>query len=249
MSDDIAASWSAAADDWSTYWAASAQPVWKPLLAGTGAGPGARVLDVGCGSGQLLAHLLAGGYVPSGVDPARRMVELARGNAPGADVRLGGFESLPFPDAAFDAVLAVNSLQFVEDHVAALREATRVLAPGGAVGITNWAETARNDIETIEDALAAAHDEEPGDDPDYRLPGGLEAWFAEAGLEVVTSGLVDVTWEAPDDEALVRGILFGEDDATIDGLAPVVLAASTAFRTPDGGYRFANAFRYAVGRP
>ncbi|MBF0815804.1 class I SAM-dependent methyltransferase [Microbacterium paludicola] len=249
MSDDIAEIWSAAADDWSTYWAASAQPVWPALLDGAAVAPGARVLDVGCGSGQLLAHLESQGFAVAGTDPAPRMVELAREHAPGADVRLGGFEALPFPDGAFDAVLAVNSLQFAEDHVAALREAARVLAPGGAIGVASWAETSRNDIETVEDALAAAHDEEPGEDPDYRLPGGLEAWLTDAGLHVVAAGTVDVTWEAQDDGALVRGILFGEDDATIEELAPVVREASAPFRTSAGGYRFANAFRFAVGRP
>lgn len=249
VSDDSAAIWSAAADDWSTYWAESARPVWPALLSGAAVSPGARVLDIGCGSGQLLAYLAAEGFVASGADPASRMVELAREHAPGADVRLGGFEALPFPEGAFDAVIAVNSLQFSHDPIAALRGASRLLAPGGAIGIASWAETSRNDIETVEDALAAAHDEEPAEDPDYRLPGGLEAWLSEAALRVVTAGLVDVTWEAQDDQALVRGILFGEDEATIGELAPVVREAAAPFRTPTGGYRFANAFRFAVGRP
>src|SRR3990170_3123621 len=148
--------WSAVADDWGRYWGTFARPVWEPLLRTAGIGRGTRVLDVGCGSGELLEHLQDRRAVPSGVDPASRMVELARARAVGADVRVGDFEQLPFDDSAFDAVLAVNAFQFAEDQDAALAEAGRVLVPGGVVGLAGWAERARNDLDAINAALAAA---------------------------------------------------------------------------------------------
>lgn len=240
--------WSAVADDWGRYWGAFARPAWEPLLRTAGIGRGTRVLDVGCGSGELLEHLQDQGAVPSGVDPASRMVELARARAAGADVRVGDFERLPFDDGAFDAVLAVNAFQFAEDQDAALAEARRVLAPGGVVGLAGWAERARNDLDAINAALAAADDEEPPEDGPLRVEGGLTGVLGAAGWDVLDGGVVPVAWTARGDTDLVRGILFGEEESTIADLAPVVVDAAARFRLPDGGYRLMNAFRWAVAR-
>jgi SAM-dependent methyltransferase len=238
--------WSAVADDWANSWGSFASPVWPPLLEAAGVGPGTRVLDVGCGTGELLAHLTGLGVVATGVDPAPGMAARARRTAPEADVHVAGFEDLPFAGASFDVVVTVNSLQFADDVREALGELERVLVPGGAVAVANWAEGSRNDLDVVERAVAAAHDDEVPPDGDYRLPGGLESWLAEAGLELVTAGLVQVPWVAADDDALVRGVLFGEDAETMAELAPVVVGAAEPFRTADGGYRLVNAFRFAV---
>jgi SAM-dependent methyltransferase len=240
--------WSAVADEWAELWGTFAVPVWVPVLRAAGVAAGSRVLDVGCGSGELLEHLAALGAVPFGVDPAPAMAARARERVPGADVREAGFDELPFDDGAFDAVVAVNSLQFAEDTLAALAEAARVLRPGGAVGIANWAEGARNDLDVVERAVADALEDTLAPDGDLRHAGGLESVLADAGLQLVTAGLADAPWTAADDDELVRGILFGEDPATMAELAPVVVSAARPFRTPEGGYRLRNAFRYAVAR-
>ena len=251
--------WSSLAAQWSELWAASAAPAHEALIAASGIRSGSRVLDVGCGSGEFLRTLAQHGAVATGVDPAPGMVALARTLAPLADVRIAEAEDLPFADASFDVVTAVNALQFADDTVDALAEFARVLAPGGFVAVANWAEGARNDIDAIEAAVAAADDDGTGgtggadDEPaapggDLRAPGGLEAVMSEAGLVVVTAGLVSVPWFAPDDDALVRGVLLGEDPSLLRELAPVVLAAAAPFRTDEGGYRLNNAYRYAVAR-
>jgi len=250
--------WSSLAAQWSELWAASAAPAHEALIAASGIRSGSRVLDVGCGSGEFLRTLAEHGAVATGVDPAPGMVALARTLAPLADVRIAEAEDLPFADASFDVVTAVNALQFADDTVDALAEFARVLAPGGFVAVANWAEGARNDIDAIEASVAAADDDgtggtggaddeaAPGDD--LRAPGGLETVMSEAGLVVVTAGLVSVPWFAPDDDALVRGVLLGEDPSLLRELAPVVLAAAAPFRADGGGYRLNNAYRYAVAR-
>ncbi|MEV0950346.1 class I SAM-dependent methyltransferase [Promicromonospora sp. NPDC050249] len=240
--------WSAVADDWGRYWGTFARPAWEPLLRTARIGRGTRVLDVGCGSGELLEHLQDQGAVPGGVDPAPRMAELARARAVGTDVRLGDFERLPFDDGAFDAVLAVNAFQFAEDQDAALAEAARVLTAGGVVGLAGWAERAWNDLDAINAALAAADDDEPPEDGPLRVEGGLAAVLGGAGWDVLDDGVVPVVWIARGDTDLVRGILFGEEESTIADLAPVVVDAAAPFRQPDGGYRLTNAFRWAVAR-
>jgi SAM-dependent methyltransferase len=239
--------WSAVAAEWSLRWGAFAEPAWHAIVAAAGVRPDDRVLDVGCGGGDFLAYLDAHGFAAAGLDPAPGMVAYARDRLPEADIRIGDADRLPWPDASFDLVTAVNSLQFAEDTLDALAEFARVTGPGRVVGIANWAEGGRNDLDTIERAVALADGEEPLPDGDLRQPGGLAAVLRDAGLTVLADGLVAVPWFAADDDALVRGVLLGEDPETHDATAPVVIEAARPFRT-SGGYRLLNHFRYAVAR-
>ncbi|MFE7408780.1 class I SAM-dependent methyltransferase [Isoptericola sp. NPDC057559] len=240
--------WSAVAGAWADLWGGLATPVWSPLMAAAGVVPGARVLDVGCGTGELLARLTGRGAQATGVDPAPAMVGLARERAPGAAVLVGEAERLPLGDGTFDVVLAVNALQLADDAGEAVAELVRVLAQGGRLGLAGWAEGSRNDLDVVERAVAAAFEDDPPQDGPLRGPGGFEAVLAAADLDVVGAGLVDVAWEVADDDTLVRGVLLGEDAATLAELAPVVVAAAAPFRAPGGGYRLEGAFRWAVGR-
>ena len=109
-------------------------------LAGVAAGQ--RVLDVGCGPGALTAELVArvGADSVAAIDPSEPFVEAARARNPGADVRLGSAEELPFPDDTFDAALAQLVVQFMSDPAAGVGEMARVTRPGArwsrACGIT-----------------------------------------------------------------------------------------------------------------
>jgi SAM-dependent methyltransferase len=96
--------------------------------------PPARLLDVGCSTGHLLASLPAG-YDRTGVDVDADALELAARLRPEIRFRRGEIERLPFEDASFDAVLATDvvSAVGVEDDLLALRELRRVLAPGGVL--------------------------------------------------------------------------------------------------------------------
>jgi len=93
------------------------------------------VLDVGCGTGRLLRKARA--LYPSaqllGIDPAEGMVEVARSQIPSATIYLAAAESLPLADSSVDAVLSSISFHHWSDQVAALREISRVLRPGGCL--------------------------------------------------------------------------------------------------------------------
>jgi SAM-dependent methyltransferase len=243
-----AARWSAVADGWAELWGSFAEPAWNAVLEASGVGPGDCVLDVGCGSGDLLVHLDRLGLEAAGIDPAPGMVARARGRLPDSDIRLGGAEQLPWRDESFDLVISVNALQFAEDTDDALAELVRVTVTGGSVAIANWAGSDHNDLDAIEAAVAESTGEEPRPDGDLRVPGGLERLLGEGGLEMVTGGIVEVPWRAPDDDALVRGILLGEDPETVIELWPTVIGAAKPFRTRDGGYQLLNHFRYGLGR-
>lgn len=240
--------WSSVATEWAELWGEHAEPVHRAIVESTGIRWGSRVLDVGCGSGEFLCLLESLGTLPSGIDPAPAMVNLSRKTAPYADVREGEVEALPWGDGAFDVVTAINSLQFADDPAAGLAELVRVTTPGGFVAVSNWAEGALNDLDVIERAIAAHHGDEPTPDGELRPAGGLERLFESAGLRVATSRLIELQWDLADDASLVRGVMLGEDDSTMDAATPAVLAAAAPFRLVGGGYRLVNRFRLVVSR-
>jgi ubiquinone/menaquinone biosynthesis C-methylase UbiE len=109
-------------------------------LVGEGHG---SLLEVGVGSGRLLARLAERGWEVTGIDAAPRMVELARERVPGARLEVARAEELPFEAASFDVVVAIGVLEY-GDLDAPLRELARVLLPGGraVLGLLNNAAPA-----------------------------------------------------------------------------------------------------------
>src|SRR6185312_11174303 len=91
--------------------------------------PGERILDLGCGDGQLTARLAAAGALVRGFDASAQMAAAAR--ARGLEVDEGSAESLPYPGNSFDAVFSNAALHWMRDQDAVLAETHRVLKPAG----------------------------------------------------------------------------------------------------------------------
>jgi SAM-dependent methyltransferase len=92
-----------------------------------------RVVDIGCGAGNMFHHLARYGSVV-GVDNNAKPLLVARDR--GYDVREGTAEDLPFEDGSFELVSLLDTVEHCDDDMAVLRECYRVCAPGGHLVVT-----------------------------------------------------------------------------------------------------------------
>jgi SAM-dependent methyltransferase len=90
---------------------------------------GERILDLGCGDGQLTQRIAATGAIVTAIDASPEMVAAARTRGVAADE--GPAESLPYPDRAFDAVFSNAVLHWVRGQDEMMAQVQRVLRPGG----------------------------------------------------------------------------------------------------------------------
>ena len=94
--------------------------------------PGARVLDVGCGSGWFSAALAAAGFETVGIDVAGEAIRRARARCPELEFQIVGEDGeLPFAPGSFDAAWLGELLEHVQDCLGVLAAVERVLRPGG----------------------------------------------------------------------------------------------------------------------
>jgi ubiquinone/menaquinone biosynthesis C-methylase UbiE len=163
---------------------------------------GARLLEVGCGTGNYIRHLARqmavgalsedAGCVAFGLDPSPGMLSRARAQPGPVHWLVGRAEQLPFGDDSLDLVFAVDVIHHVTDRPAYFREAARVLGPGGRLcTVTDSADMIRRrEIlsgyfpETVPHELAR-----------YPRLIELEALMAGAGLVAGPVTAVEATYE------------------------------------------------------
>lgn len=181
---------------------------WRHRLIrhGTTLDPGTRLLEVGCGVGAVLAVL--GQEYPglslTGVDLEPQQLAFARGHLERAGVEAvlveADGQALPFAEASFDHVWMMWFLEHVPDPLAALREARRVLVPGGAITAievdysTARAEPSTPAIDALFAAMVGAMAASGWSDAGTRLPG----WLSEAGFREVDEGERAFWWQGAD---------------------------------------------------
>jgi SAM-dependent methyltransferase len=188
-------------DDYEAYvgrWSRKVAPRFIDRLA---IPPGARWLDVGCGTGALTGAILER-TVPSsvlGVDPSADFVDVAARTQTDPRVRFAVADAaaLPLEDGSVDVVASGLVLNFIPDIADALREMRRVAVSGGTVAAYVWDYAGRMDlIRRFWDAAiavdpgAAAHDE--GSRFPICSPGSLRDAFETAGLTAVDVHPLDV---------------------------------------------------------
>jgi SAM-dependent methyltransferase len=163
------------------------------LADAAGVRPGARVLDVGCGPGGLTSELAArvGTGNVAAVDPAPQFVRACRERNPGADVREGVAEALPWADGEFDAALSSLVIGFMRDPDAGVGEMARVTRSGGTVAACMW-DTAGGGMTMLRIFWTAVRAIDSRAQGERGMAGTVEGDIAErfrqAGLEQVVSG-------------------------------------------------------------
>jgi 2-polyprenyl-3-methyl-5-hydroxy-6-metoxy-1,4-benzoquinol methylase len=103
-----------------TYTRDHSLPIWRD---------GGRLLDIGCGAGNYLRTAASLGWRVYGMDPDPMALDVAASS--GAEVRLGTLDTVTWPDAPFDAVTTMHSIEHARDPGLFLRQALALLRPGG----------------------------------------------------------------------------------------------------------------------
>ncbi len=190
----------------------------------------------------------------AGLDASEALIGIARERVPEGDFRTGEMETLPHADEAFDLVTGFSSFQFAADPAAALREAARV-SRGGRVVAAVFGPPEHSESSAYIRALGALLPPPPPGAPGpYALSpdGALEDLAARAGLVPLAVRDVDSPWVYPDEATALRGLLSAgpavraAEHAGPEAVRDAIAATLAGFRTPDGGHRMGNTFRFML---
>ncbi|HZS20198.1 MAG TPA: class I SAM-dependent methyltransferase [Pseudonocardiaceae bacterium] len=233
-------------------------PLIERVLHRAGVGRGTLLLDLGCGAGRLCRIAADRGAQVTGIDRDARQIKQAVTLVPEGIFDVGDILALPYPAARFDAVTCVQSIMHVSNPLTALREAARVARPAAPVVVTVWGKEENCDIRAFGQALSGLLPRAAGQVPGVHPPqlsddGRLERLAQLAGIAVMEVGDVKCPFWYPNEHALLRGLLGSGLGRRALGVASpgtvrrAVLEGLARYRTPTGGYRLDNSFRYLVG--
>jgi SAM-dependent methyltransferase len=169
---------------------------------------GDRLLDMACGAGLAMELATLRGASCCGIDASARLVAVARDRVPDADVRVGDMAALPWPDAGFDVVTSFRGIWGTTEG--AVAELSRVVRPGGRVGLTVWGNLKMSPgawaLQPFRLAAppAVAHQAAM---VALGRPGIGEAVLARHGLVDIRRVDVPFVWEFADPEMYARALL------------------------------------------
>jgi ubiquinone/menaquinone biosynthesis C-methylase UbiE len=202
--------------------------------------PALRVLETACGTGivtrRLVERLGPGGRVVA-TDLNQAMIDRARTHVPAdapVEWQTADATRLPFPDRSFGAVVCQFGLMFFPDKAAAIREAFRVLEPGGTYLFSVWDSIEHNHVARITHETVAGFF--PDDPPKFYLvpmslhdPAPIRAWLAAAGFEGVQHETRSETTTSPSAAEAAVGLIEGNPIAgEIVARRPAALAEVVA---------------------
>ena len=248
--------WGERAADWACLMEPYARRANDALFDRGGVGPGTRLLDIACGSGYAASVAAGRGATVAGLDASEALIAIAQARTPDADFLVGDMFELPFEDDRFDVATSFNGIwKGCEDT---LREARRVVRPGGLVGFSFWGSPKRLGLLPY---FATLLELSPTDHVDATLnqggtgrPGVAEQMLADAGLEFVDRGAAQVINEWPDLDLAARALASAGPSwpalrrAGYDRFAEAIREAIRPMYTPGLGVRIISEFGWIMGR-
>ncbi|MQY36638.1 Trans-aconitate 2-methyltransferase [Streptomyces sp. RB17] len=172
-----------------------ARPAYPPELYDdlaelAGAGPGSRVLEVGCGTGQATVPLARRGCRVTAVEAGPSMAALARRNLAGAgtvQVVTAEFENWPLPDEPFDAVVSATAFHWIDPAVR-VTKAADALRPGGALAVVRTQHVRGGTEQFFVEVQRCYERFDPATPPGLRLPAAADVDGSDHAQEVARSG-------------------------------------------------------------
>ena len=248
--------WGERATDWAYLFEPYARRANDALFDRAAVGPGTRLLDIACGSGYAASVAAGRGAEVAGLDASGALIAIARARAPGADFRVGDMFALPFEDDWFDVATSFNGIwKGCED---ALREARRVVRPGGLVGFSFWGSPKRLGLLPFFAAMLelspSGHVDATLNQGDTGRPGVAEQMLADAGLGLVDRGTAQVVNEWPDLDLATRALASGGPSwpalqaAGYDRFAEAIREAIRPMCTEGLGVRIVSEFGWIIGQ-
>jgi SAM-dependent methyltransferase len=209
-----------------------------------------RVLDVGCGPGQLTAQLAAVAESVAGVDFSPSMIAEARERYPDIEFDVANAEQLPFKGGSFDVVVCSYVSHHLARPVAAFRELHRVLEPGGRLVVITPVQDGQVSLGILMQALLETLPDQQGQDmfPSGPLDGVTDAGEHVRALE--EAGFVDVIGEVRVKPLVQPGLatlstslwrlagLSGQPTSIQNQITHRIEDLSQEFRQNDGRYIF-----------
>jgi SAM-dependent methyltransferase len=259
MTETTTVSWDTVAPSWERHHVhvdGAKAPVTDALLAAMELAPGHRVLELGAGTGTLAAAVAAlvgpsGSVVATDASPA--MVEVARRTLaalPNAEVTTADAAHLDGFDATFDAVVCRMGLMFLDDPLDGVREAHRVLRPGGRLATAVWAGPEHNPwlvavgMAAMASGLPVALPIGPGGPFSLADEAGLAQLLRDGRFDDVAVDAVDMTFPFADaaEHVAVCGSLApplavaldAASDDQRDAVRAAVAEAMAGYATPSG---------------
>jgi SAM-dependent methyltransferase len=208
---EMAEAWNAEGEDWARDWKrydSGISGYHRVLLEAAAVKPGERVLDVGCGNGQVARDLAREGARAVGIDLSRLMLDRARELAHGlseAEFVQGDAQVHAFPDGSFDVVVSRFGAMFFADRKAAFANLARATRPGGRLALLAWQELAKNEwLLEIRDALALGRDLP-------KPPAGRPGPFGLADAEAVRDDLSEAGYAEVQAVPVLEAFVPGRD--------------------------------------
>lgn len=243
--------WSVAPQYWSQHFEPWFLPMYYRVLEQIRLNEDHLVLDAGCGSG-LFSHLAINtGAEVIGIDAAPGLLEIARQRNPHNNFLEEDLESMPFTDDSFDYVVGFNSFQYAGNFENALKEAKRVLKPGGRLVIAIWDKPEKSDATHVLKSIGTLLPPPPPGTPGpfgLSEEGKMEKVFGQVGLELVyksrvacpflyrsvTDGIKSFMGTGP-----AAAAMNSNSRQTVEA---VITRALESFRLPDDFYFLQNHF-------